>query len=207
MRIITERARQAIAQAAGLRLNLGCGGKPTPGMVNIDLRPLDGVDIEADLNQPLDLIPDRSVVEVHSHHVFEHIDQLELLLAELMRVCAPDARLLIRVPHFSNPFGYSDTTHRRFFGIYSFSYFAQNEYFPQRHGLPRYRDEIRFEIERVVVRFYRNTRFDRLILARWERLLNYSTRWLEFHEYRLAWLFPLREVEFHLRRPGNSTLP
>ena len=71
----------------------------------------------------------------------------------------------------------------------------------------RYRDEIRFEIERVVVRFYRNTRFDRLILARWERLLNYSTRWLEFHEYRLAWLFPLREVEFHLRRPGNSTLP
>ncbi len=207
MRILTESAQQALAQGVGLRLNLGCGGKPTPGMLNLDLRVLDGVDIEADLNQPLDRIPDGSVVEVHSHHVFEHIEQLEPLLAELTRICAPGARLLIRVPHFSNPFGYSDPTHRRFFGIYSFCYFAQNDYFAQRTGLPRYRNDLRFEIERVAVHFYRTTRFDRWVLARWERLLNRSRRWLEFHEYRLAWLLPLREVEFHLRMPGDPSAP
>jgi len=59
----------------------------------------------------------------------------------------------------------------------------------------------------VAVHFYRTTRFDRWVLARWERLLNRSRRWLEFHEYRLSWLLPLREVEYHLRLPGDPSAP
>lgn len=86
---------------------------------------LPGVDIQADLNEPLDLLPDGSVEAVHCRHLLEHIDRLLHLLDELHRVVRPGGEIDIRVPHFSNPYGYSDPTHVRFFGLYSFFTFPR----------------------------------------------------------------------------------
>jgi hypothetical protein len=52
------------------------------------------------------------------------VPDLPRLIEELGRVMAPGAALTIIVPHFSNPFYYSDPTHRTPFGLYTMAYFC-----------------------------------------------------------------------------------
>ncbi len=62
--------------------------------------------------------------EISARSVLEHIDNLEELLCEFHRVPVPGSMLHIYVPHWGNPFYYSDYTHRQFFGLSTFDYFA-----------------------------------------------------------------------------------
>src|SRR5271166_1555816 len=124
VRIINPKVRTAIESGQGLLLNLGCGMRPREGFFGVDLAPLPATDILADLNQPLTDLPDQSVVEITSRHTLEHVRELLPLMAEIHRICRPDARIDIVVPHFSNPYYFSDPTHVRQFGLYTFFYFA-----------------------------------------------------------------------------------
>src|SRR6516165_1536110 len=72
MQIINPLVQRDIEAGKGLRLNLGSGQRPRPGFYSLDCLPLDGVDIVADLNEPLHLLSDNSVEEIYSHHTFEH---------------------------------------------------------------------------------------------------------------------------------------
>ena len=56
------------------------------------------------------------------------------------------ARLEVIVPHFSNPRGYSDPTHVRFFGLYSFYYFCAAEDQPRRK-VPSFYCPARFRVQ------------------------------------------------------------
>jgi predicted SAM-dependent methyltransferase len=59
-----------------LKLNLGCGHIPLEGFVNIDMRPLPGVDVVASVDGlPFD---EQSVNEIFSAHVLEHFPQEQL---------------------------------------------------------------------------------------------------------------------------------
>jgi hypothetical protein len=60
----------------GMRLNLGCGHLPFADFVNVDMRPLPGVDIIA----PVDDLPvsPGTVSEIFSSHLLEHFPQEEL---------------------------------------------------------------------------------------------------------------------------------
>src|SRR5256885_7931217 len=64
--------------------------------------------------------------------LFRSVQQLVPLLAELHRVARAAARLEFIVPHFSNPRYYSDPTHIRFFGLYTFYYFCDDADQPAR---------------------------------------------------------------------------
>src|SRR5580700_4689725 len=138
----------AIESGQGLRLNIGCGLRPRDGYFGVDQAPLPTVDILADLNQPLAELPDQCVVEIYSRHTLEHIHDLLPLMAELHRICRPDARLDIVVPHFSNPYFYSDPTHVRQFGLYTFYYFADEEDQPRRK-VPGFYAPERFRVQSV----------------------------------------------------------
>ena len=119
---------QALLTRLGpLALELGCGQKAHPGRVGIDRLELPGVDIVADLEQGLPFLPDNSVDSVHTESFLEHVQQLDHLMGEIWRVLKPKGRLHLFVPHFSNPFFYSDYTHQRFFGLYSFEYFSKSQ--------------------------------------------------------------------------------
>jgi hypothetical protein len=66
-----EKYTQLLSEMRGqIRINLGCGEKPLPGYINVDLRPLPDVDIVADVRRlPFD---PGSVFEISSAHLVEH---------------------------------------------------------------------------------------------------------------------------------------
>jgi hypothetical protein len=66
MRIINQAVLANLRNNRPLNLNLGSGGQPPGGDYAVDLLALPGVDIQADLNQALDLIPKDSVSNVTS---------------------------------------------------------------------------------------------------------------------------------------------
>ena len=96
-----------------MKLELGCGDAKRPGFLGLDLVRLEGVDLVANLDQGLP-IASGSVDELYTSHTLEHLRELEPIMEEIHRVMKPEGRITILVPHFSNPFGYSDFTHRRF---------------------------------------------------------------------------------------------
>jgi hypothetical protein len=121
----------------GLRLNLGCGRSPRAGWVNLDIAPLPGVDVVADLDrcrtQPLPF-PDDSASEFHLAHVLEHIGDTLGLMQELHRIAVPGARCTIRCPYGSSDDAYEDPTHRHRFFMNSFQFFGQPSYWRADYG-------------------------------------------------------------------------
>lgn len=82
-----------------MKLNLGAGAKPLSGYTNVDLRPLPGIDLVADLRQPLPVDPG-TVEEIYAKHIIEHFTPAEwvAVLADWLRVLAPGGRLVIECP-------------------------------------------------------------------------------------------------------------
>ncbi len=69
------------AQGEDVRLNLGSGSLVRDGYVNVDTRPLDGVDVVADIaNLPFG---PGEVAEIHSEHLLEHFPE-EVLRRRLL---------------------------------------------------------------------------------------------------------------------------
>lgn len=67
--------------------------------MNLDERP--DANFVCDLNGPLPL-PDDTVDEVYSAHCLEHVDGLEHIVREIVRVCKVGAVVEIRVPHWNS---------------------------------------------------------------------------------------------------------
>jgi SAM-dependent methyltransferase len=61
------------AQGDDIRLNLGAGHIPREGYLNVDARPMDGVDIVSDISN-LPFGPG-TVSEIHSEHLLEHFPE------------------------------------------------------------------------------------------------------------------------------------
>jgi len=115
-----------------LIIELGCGKNKKKGRIGIDRLDLPGVDIVADLEDGLTFLPDCSVDEIHSRSFFEHVQNFEELVAEVVRVLKKNGKCFVFVPHFSNPYYYSDYTHNKFMGLYTFYYFVESKYQLQR---------------------------------------------------------------------------
>jgi predicted SAM-dependent methyltransferase len=104
-------------------LELGCGNRKKQERINIDKLDLEGVDIVADLEKGFSFFPDSCVDEIHSKSLFEHIENFEFFMEEIYRILKPGGKVFIFVPHFSNPYFYSDPTHKRFMGFYFILFF------------------------------------------------------------------------------------
>jgi ubiquinone/menaquinone biosynthesis C-methylase UbiE len=137
--IIDESNRLALFSSENPRkIELGCGHhKKSADHIGIDMLDTAAADIVGDAVEVLRKIPDRSVSEIFSSHFAEHVDDLEVILNEARRVLVDGGTMITVAPHFSNPYFYSDPTHRRFFGLYTFSYYCRDEIF--RRQVPAYR--------------------------------------------------------------------
>jgi SAM-dependent methyltransferase len=199
VRLLNPQVARDLEQGKPLRLDIGAGPRPRPGFYALDRLELEGVDIVADLNQPLDLLPDNCADEVFSSHTLEHVEKLLPLIAEIHRITRPGGVVELVVPHFSNPYAYSDPTHVRFFGLYTMSYFVDPEKQPHPWKVPAFYTPTRFEIESVRIAFYRFNLLDRLFVPLLRFLVNLGPGWQNFYELRLSRLFPAAEIRFRLR--------
>jgi SAM-dependent methyltransferase len=87
------------AAADNVRLNLGCGHIPVEDFLNVDARPLDGVDIVAEVGD-LPFEP-ATVAHIHSAHLLEHFPVEELtrrLLPYWCRLLRPGGTFSAVVP-------------------------------------------------------------------------------------------------------------
>lgn len=98
------------------------------GWINLDSRPLTGVDVVADLDacrrRKLPF-PDDSIDEFMGNHILEHVADSLALMQELHRVAKPGAKLVFRVPYGSSDDADQDPTHVRRYFMRSFYYFSQ----------------------------------------------------------------------------------
>lgn len=116
-----------------IKLNLGCGKSREEGFVNVDIVPLPGVDIVADLDQPWQWA-DSSVEMIIASHLFEHVDKPLLFMSEAWRVLADDGILDIRVPYYRHVFAFTDPTHKRFCTELTFDYWVPGEALHEAYG-------------------------------------------------------------------------
>ena len=105
-----------------VQLNLGCGADTPPGFVNVDIVALPGVDVVCDLDQAGWPWKDGTVAYIKASHLFEHLADPVLFMAEAWRVLEDGGLLDIRVPggHELAPgywlphwHSFTDPTHRR----------------------------------------------------------------------------------------------
>jgi len=189
---ITERKEKII-------LELGCGNSKTLSeSIAIDLVDLNGVDIVCDLNNGFPFIPDNSIDEIHSSHFMEHVNDFGLLMKEIYRILKPNGKNFIKVPHFSNPYFYSDYTHKNHFGLYSMSYFSKASYF--RRDVPVFYNEIDFEIIRLNLKFKSQYKIKNIFLKVFERFVNSKKANQEFYEGNLTNVIHAAELEFLLKK-------
>lgn len=185
-------------QARTIQLNLGCGDQRLDGYIGLDRLPRQGTDLICDLSQGIP-VASGSIDHIYAKSVLEHIDDLESLLAEMERVLKPDGTIYIYVPHWRNPFYYSDYTHRQFFGLATFDYFAapgQQIY----RRVPTY-SAVRWQTVSVRLLFKSPFAVMHWLLKGVQWLVNRRSRWQMFFEYHLAGIIPCYAIEYQLRKP------
>lgn len=193
----TETLLEQIKSRPKVVIELGCGPNPPADLIGIDHLPLPGVHYVANLEEGLKMIPDNSVDELHSRHFMEHVQNFDLLLRDIHRILKPGGKHFVVVPHFANPYYYSDYTHRRFFGLYSFDYFSKPENQLKRK-VPAFYDNVKFKvIHRKIVfkapEFPIRNFFKSRIL---QPVFNSSTFMQELYEGSFCFNFPPQELEF-----------
>ena len=184
-------------------IELGCGRRKRHAeAIGIDLRDYPGVDIVGDALVVLRRFPSSSVSAVYSYHFFEHLDNVESYMIELSRTMKNNARLQVVTPHFSNPYYYSDHTHRTPFGLYSFAYFCKNVFF--RRQVPNYQNELGFELVSVDLIFKSSPPF----YLRWgikkvfQFVFNLNRYMMELYEENFCYLIPCYEISYALVKKG-----
>ena len=185
----------------GRKLDLGCGPRKIDDEhVGVDLIDYPGVDVVGEIGEVLEQIPDGALGGVHASHFLEHVEDLPALLDEIARTLASGALLHVVVPHFSNPYFYSDPTHRTAFGLYTFSYLATDRL--HRRQVPGYCRSPDLTLCSVTLGFksprpfYGRYAFKRAVGA----LVNLTTWTREFYEENLCYLVPCYEVRYVLAR-------
>jgi SAM-dependent methyltransferase len=182
------------------RVNLGPGDQRLPGHIGLDILKRAGTDVICDLNVSIPLAP-ASVEYIQAISLLEHIDQFERLLKEVSRVLSPDGTFYATVPHWTNPLYYSDYTHRRFFGLATFDYFADPEDQTYRKA-PVYTG-IRFEAVSTRLIFWSPFRLLYWPMKGFQWLVNRGAGLQLFYEYHLSSLVPCYSIEYVLRPKGR----
>jgi ubiquinone/menaquinone biosynthesis C-methylase UbiE len=196
-----DKINDLIKSNVEINLELGCGAKKRHiNALGIDLLPEEGVDFIGDIFVILKQFPDKVVDNVWSYHFFEHIESTKDLLNELARVCKYNAKITITVPHFSNPYYYSDPTHRTHFGLYTMSYFCEDGILSR--SVPKYGVTPKFKIESVTLCFrsFRPRYIRHAIKKILQAIVNINSWSKEFYEEVFAFIFPCYELSYNITK-------
>jgi acetyltransferase-like isoleucine patch superfamily enzyme/SAM-dependent methyltransferase len=106
-----------------IKVDLGCSSRKASGHIGVDICPVPGVDIVADLSQRFPF-EDSSVDEVRAHDTIEHLPDRIHTMNEIWRIGKPDALVDLLVPSTDGRGAFQDPTHISFWNLNSFQYFA-----------------------------------------------------------------------------------
>jgi SAM-dependent methyltransferase len=172
-------------------LNLGSGRRYLADAVNLDVTTDTSPDVVHNLNIRPWPFADNAFDTVIATDVIEHLDDTAATMAELHRVCRHGGRIELVVPHFSSDGAFTDPTHRRYFGAFTFDYFCD--------GHPNnFYSRARFAVlSRLIV--FRPTLLNKLVA----RVAN---RFPQAWEQRWAWVFPAWFVAIALtvQKPSSA---
>jgi SAM-dependent methyltransferase len=204
---------QARGPVSSTVLDLGCGRNKTPGALGVDRDPEADADLVADLDvHPYDL-PTGRFARIVCRHVIEHLADVPAFFDELYRLAAPNARIEIETPHFSNRCSYTDPTHRHHLSVQFVDFFAER--LAERPGVQsgtgarpgalavgtNYLFEHRFDYEPdarparfvLVSQTITFSRLFRFLGVAW-----FANRCWRFWEFYLAFLLPARDIRLVL---------
>jgi len=194
----SEKFKTLIKSIEVVEVELGCGPYKKKGVIGIDSLTAEGVDIVANIEEGLAFIPDNSVDVLTSKHFLEHIQNLEFLISEIHRVLKPGGKHIAIVPHFSNAYYYSDITHKKFFGLYTFDYYATEESKLKRK-VPSFYQTKKFRIvkRKLVFKspFLIRNYFKRVI----QMLVNMGDYTREYYEECMTGIISCSEIYFEMR--------
>lgn len=183
-------------------LDLGCGpNKRNANWIGVDKENYFCVDLRGDVFDVLATFETGSVDHIYSSHFFEHMEDLNKLIKELTRILKLKGTMEIIVPHFSNPYFFSDYTHKTFFGLYSFSYIARDEIFKRR--VPMYHDlsdRLVLDDVHLVFKSTRPFYFRYAVKKCLEVIFNSSRYMQELYEEVLSSFFSCYELKFKLTK-------
>jgi len=141
-------------RTTGLKLDLGCGDRVTPGFQGVDIMDREGVDYVVDLFQYPWPFKDRSVREVVSSHLIEHIphyrpeyqgvDGFWMFFNELHRICAKNAKVTLHCPYAKGDRAFWDPSHTRY--IHEVNFYYLNPQWLQEQLLTHYPITANFEV-------------------------------------------------------------
>ena len=197
-----------LSENQGIAIEIGSGKKRrNPSIITIDKIDSEHIDIVADIENGLGFLPDSCVEMIYCRSVLEHIENFESLLREILRVMKDNGKASIFVPHFSNPYFYSDYTHKRFFGLYSFYYFVEPDKQLKRK-VPVFYTDIRLEIVSIKLTFKTPFWISKHLKKMFGLVVNSCRCAKEFYELHLSGLIPCDGMEMVIKKPqkrGNGS--
>lgn len=104
------------------KLNFGCGRDTKVDYVNMDIFPLDGVDVVHDFEEFPYPFADDQFEEIYCSHVLEHTSDLIRVMEEFNRIGKDGCLVKVLVPYFSSPYNALDPTHKRQFNWNTFDH-------------------------------------------------------------------------------------
>ncbi len=178
------RKAQPEAGEAVTRLHIGCGQEAIPGWLNIDSRPLPGVDQVLDVRQGLHF---QNVAAIYAEHFLEHLslDDGLAFLRECRRALSPAGILRLSTPNLDWVYA----TH------YRFGRWASEE--------ETVRDCL--QINRAFHGWGHQFLFNRPMLAAALRASGFAT--ISFHRYGQSDVAELRGLERHQTWEDTPELP
>ncbi len=169
-------------------LDIGCGNHKVPGAIGLDFVKIKGVDKVHDLNKFPYPFKKNSFDIIYANQVLEHLKApLDNILNELCRICKPNGRIKITVPHALSVGAFSDHTHKKFFTYFTFDYFGLNE----QSYYSRSRIKI---IKRKFI--YMTGRKSSKLLKPLAWLINLSPK---IYSHFFAFIFPISTIYFELQ--------
>ena len=171
-------------------LDIGCGRNKLPGTVGLDHNTYDGVDIVANLEEPLP-IPSATFDLVFANQILEHVHNFTPLIMEIHRILKPGGQLLAHVPYFRSSWAHIDPTHVRSFTINSMDYFVKETYCYNNY---RFFDESFSEIQVFLDSEYRST------LARKFFSSRATQNPFKFENSFWSTLYPFEQISYLLKK-------
>ena len=115
-------------------------------------------------------------------------------MSEISRVLKKDGKAHIFVPHFSNPYYYSDYTHIRQFGLYTFYYFVDKKY-QRKRKVPEFYSNIRIRILSIKLKFRSSFKLLNPLRKAFGRIINLHPALQDYYEENLCYLIPCHGIE------------